>query len=442
MSMSTRTLISLLLVLLSAVLSAQNELEDVRVETYYISDANDATDEDGGTLLAGSRSYRIYVDLGPGCSLLALFGDTNHVFSVSTNALFFNNADRGKTLGHEIADNRLDENTVALDSWLSLGGASTLRYGVEKSADTDGSLVGGANNDGGSASVAGGLLVNADPDAGIPLTTQDGLAPLNGGTLPPPGTYLLGDDPASVLDVGTVGSEFTSGDFTLGCSSPGVAGPGASNSVLVAQLTTTGDLRFELNLIVSSADGTLIRYVANDSILLPGEQLFARLNYPPTCGCIDPNFLEFDPNAGCEEPGSCLTEIVLGCADVLACNYDPAVNFNVPALCCYGPDDCNGLDIDLVCIDNGVSEEVVTSRVRIFPNPARDRIHLLSDTPFREGAVFRIMDAAGRCVRTWSDASVQNGTCDIDISGLQGGTYVLGIAGSTIRSTERFVVLP
>ena len=127
---------------------------------------------------------------------------------------------------------------------------------------------------------------------------------------------------------------------------------------------------------------------------------------------------------------------------MLACNYDPAVNMNVPALCCYGPDECNGLDIDLVCIDNGVTEEVVTSRVRIFPNPARDRIHLLSDTPFREGAVIRIMDAAGRCVRTWSDASVQNGTCDIDISGLQGGTYVLGIAGSTIRSTERFVVLP
>jgi hypothetical protein len=426
----------------SSLAQAQSELEDVRVETYYISDANDATDTDGGGLEAGSRTYRVFLDLGPGCTLLGLFADTNHLFTVESTAPFFNNADRGKTYGHEIADNRLDENTVALDSWLSLGGASNLRYGVEKTLDPDGSILGGANNDGGSASVPGGLLINQDPAAGLPLTAQDGLVPLNGGVLPPVGFYRLGDDPSVVFDITTAGSVFTSADFVMGSGNPGVSGQGEQNVVLVGQFTTTGELSFAMNVIVGRPDGTVARFVANDSILLPGEQLFSLLNYPPTCGCTDPDYLEFDPNAGCELPGACITEIIFGCTDEAACNFDPTANFNVSVLCCYGPDNCNGLNINLVCPGVGLNEEFAQTDLVLFPNPVEDRMRLRFPERFGGVAHVFITDAAGRCVRTWADLPTSAGELELYTDRLPAGTYQVVLTGNAITLMQRFVVLP
>jgi hypothetical protein len=45
-------------------LAAQEGLEDIFVETYYITDENDARDPmHSGEIPAGSVTYRIYVDL-------------------------------------------------------------------------------------------------------------------------------------------------------------------------------------------------------------------------------------------------------------------------------------------------------------------------------------------------------------------------------------------
>jgi len=154
--------------------SAQG-LEDIIVETYYVSDANDATDTDGGSLAEGSVTYRVFVNMLPGFELQAIYGNANHELFLETTTEFFNNEDRGEETGDVINDTRLDENTVALDSWLTLGAASDEHIGVPKALDTDGSIVGGDNNDGGSDGVAGGLLSNADVAAGMPLTTADGL---------------------------------------------------------------------------------------------------------------------------------------------------------------------------------------------------------------------------------------------------------------------------
>ena len=71
--------------------------------------------------------------------------------------MFFNNILDGQTFGKDFIKGRYLENTVALDTWLTLG--QTARqgtkyfYGILKDQDTDGSFVGGVNNDGGSALV-------------------------------------------------------------------------------------------------------------------------------------------------------------------------------------------------------------------------------------------------------------------------------------------------
>lgn len=224
-------------------------LEQITVETYYIGNADDAADTDGAgvpQLTAGAKTYRIYVDLKPGYSLESVYGDGTHGLNLTTTTEFWNNTDRGDVTGDLIDAGRLDENTVALDSWLSMGAASEDHWGVLKSADTDGSIVGGANNDGGSNGVPGGLLVNADINAGIPLTTADGLTP---GTVP--AVTAVGVDLSMFSDVPGASFNVTNGAWAvLG----GTIGGTPENKVLIAQLTTSGQLSFNLNMRVHIPD--------------------------------------------------------------------------------------------------------------------------------------------------------------------------------------------
>ncbi len=418
---------------------SQNEIEDVIVETYYISDANDATDEIGGTLAPGSKTYRVYLDLCEDCSLRAIFGSPEHPLTISSSAPFFNNLDRGRTFGHEINNSALDENTVALDSWLSFGAASNQKFGVLKTDDTDGSIVGGANNDGGSANIAGGLLVNADPEAGIPLTQEDGLIPLNGSAALPPNFQVVGTSPGDVLNAETVAATFNSSDTRLTCSVPGTRGPDATNRILIAQLTTTGDLTFCINVDVQRGDGTVLRFVSGDSLLLEGETPNGRLCYPPACGCTDPSFVEYDPSAGCDD-GSCQNAIVFGCLDTLACNYSTSANFNVQELCCYGPSDCNGLDVSIVCPDVSVAEVAEGSSFVLFPNPAIDLLHISAPSNARLLAV-TILDALGRVAKEHAVSSGTTSTMALPVADLSTGAYHVVIRTAEGAFVKTFIKL-
>ncbi|MCB0782240.1 MAG: T9SS type A sorting domain-containing protein [Flavobacteriales bacterium] len=421
------TTLVLALMLLHHTASSQSLIESVIVETYYISDANDATDTDGANpdaLAEGSVTYRVFLDLAPGCEVTAMFGDTNHVFRIASTEFFWNNGDRGEIYGWQIPNNRLDENTVALDSWLSFGAASDAHWGALKSDDPDGSIVGGANNDGGSNGISGGLLVNDDPGAGIPLTDQDGLLPAADPT--PTNWVRVGDAPGAILDDATVDSVFSSTNFLL--QAPlGASGPTAENRLLVAQLTTSGQLSFALNVQVRNADGDVFNYVAGGDTLLPGEVEFGQLNYPPECGCTDPDFLEYDPGAGCPDPDACLTPIVFGCNDPNACNYDPAVNFNIPGLCCFGPDSCNGLDISIICPDLSIAEgDPSWGELKLWPNPFTDLITLevVADKPGT--LTLAVHDPAGRTVLL-REHQVATGCNHVpmDLSDLPSGAYHL-----------------
>ncbi|MDZ4823839.1 MAG: hypothetical protein SH856_10310 [Flavobacteriales bacterium] len=285
-------------------------LENIIVETYYISDANDATDTDGGSLPAGSTTYRIFVDMLSGYELQAVYGNGNHELRIETSTLFFNNVDRGEKTGKEIPDNRIDENTVALDSWVAMSGATTLRLGVLKTDDAGGSLVGGANNDGGSAGIAGGLLVNNNPLAGIPLTTSDGLIPGVG-----PIVTIVGLD-LSVFDNVNAGPLFTSNGGAWSVLE-GVQGPTADNRVLVAQITTDGEFSFCLNIQLGTPGGGVEQYVSSNPV--GAEQYFQALCYPMLAisGCTDNTACNYNPDAT-EDDGSCTYP---GCTDDTACNY-------------------------------------------------------------------------------------------------------------------------
>ncbi|MFN3874735.1 MAG: T9SS type A sorting domain-containing protein [Flavobacteriales bacterium] len=410
-------------------LRAQQSLENVIVETYYVSDANDTADPlSGGGLAQGARTYRVYLDLCEGCALRAVYGDQYHPISIASTSPFFNHADRGRTFGHQLNNTGLGEGTVALDSYLSLGRGSAARLGILKEEDPDGSGIGGANNN-------QGLLSNSAPEMGLPITQADGLVPLAGAPSVPPGFLVSGDDPAAAFGDETVASSFSSAGFRISTTNPGVTGPTADNRILIAQLTTAGELTFQLNVEVQQPDGAVTRYVSTADTLLPGETLSGLLVFPPDCGCTNPNFLEYDPAAGCDD-GSCATPIVFGCLDPAACNYSATANFNVPQLCCYGIDDCNGLDPYLVCPTIGF-HELARGALVVAPNPTHGALRIAGAERLAPPLSMMVMDASGRALMRAALRS--DGPSEADLSGLAEGPYLVLVQGAKGSATARII---
>lgn len=381
------------------------QLENVKVETYYISDSSDATDTVGGHLVEGSLTYRIYIDLESGSRLLSVYGDEHHPLKFSSTTTFFNHVEEGITFGKDFNRNRFSTGTAPLDTYLTLGQCSksfsqTAYYGIPKEDDIDGSIVGGVNNDGGSSSVPGGLLINHQ--AGIELSVADGMA-------------IKGDLPDSWIDVGFKDVLADADTTIFGLSNKeiffsnsaqlrnsGVKGVDTlQNEILIAQLTTKGDIRFELNLEVEEIkDGTtqIIKYVAQNIDLAQDEMYSPLLSYPFICGCTDPDYLEASTSFACSDNSKCLTRVVLGCTDSLACNYDVKANLNVGDLCCY-IGFCHDLDISVICPDLQPRYLIDDESITIFPNPATTELNVEMDFVRTNDTRFLIRDLYGNEIR-------------------------------------------
>jgi len=432
-----------LILLLAAFLisfRAQAQLEKVFVETYYISDSYDAADTIGGYLETGSTTYRVYVDLVKGSKVQKIYGDVNHALKFSSSGIFFNNIADGQSFAKDMSKNRLGENTVALDSWLTLGQttkAISKIFGAPKKEDDDGSFVGGINNDGGSTNYS--LLTNSDPLAGVPLTYSDGndtmsTVPLNWfdyGIIDD-----ITDEDSTIFGSLKPDSVFVS--YNCGLQNSGVSGVVPdSNHILVAQLTTKGDLRFAINLEVIDTAGNVLKYVASDSVLLAGEIFSRYLTYPfvQKCGCPDPNYLEYASDRDCDNGDSCQHVIVFGCMDPMSCNYDPAANVNVPSLCCY-PGKCNDRDIALVC-PQLTSERRNGLEFSVFPNPSTTVLNVRS-TNANEVTRYVIYNSVGQKITEHLTDHAGN-SFYIDISSLKKGIYMLRVFNDKQSNGQLFV---
>ncbi|MBL0341818.1 MAG: hypothetical protein IPP71_13315 [Bacteroidetes bacterium] len=272
-----KSLLLVILVIYSLTTFSQG-LENIIVEKYYISDANDATvNSSGGVLPIGSVTYRVYIDMLPDYIFQSAYGDPNHELRIETSTLFFNNEDRG-AIHPTFNFSYCDDNTVMLDSWLSVGAACNGRFGIQKDQDDGVGTV--VNSD--------GVLLNTDPLIGIPLTQQDG---------------LIAGTPESVISVG-IGTEImvfdAQNDGTNGplfstlngawASVNGSVGPNpALNQVLLAQITTDGVFSFSLNVQIRNQTTLSVEnYVAANPT--GAEILFAGLNYNSTIGLGENTF--------------------------------------------------------------------------------------------------------------------------------------------------------
>jgi hypothetical protein len=200
-----------------------------------------------------------------------------------------------------------------------------------------------------------------------------------------------------------------------------------TNQVLIAQLTTKGELSFEINLEIEQLDGVftkVVKYVANKDTLLENESLSPFLSYPFLCGCLDANYLEYKNIYACNIQDSCKTLVILGCMDTSACNYDPKANYNVSAMCCY-PGLCNDRDINIVCPAIGADN----FQLSLFPNPANEVINISFWLKNEQPIAYGIMDLFGNEVKaeTSLGSDVGNVLRSIDISQLTNGLFMLKV---------------
>lgn len=209
-------------------------LEDVIVEKYYVADSADYADTTGGILPKGSVTYRIYIDMKPGYALQAVFGNRNHELFIKTSTLFFNNRYCNAITGFNISPKEINENTVALDSWLTMGAATRLHTGILKSNDKDGSIIKRAS-----------------------LSDADGLT---NGIFP---TFKAFNLDLNFFKDNTNTSLFSTHDGAW-AALEGVKGPTADNRVLIAQLTTNGTLSFELNIQIRTPSKGELKFVAKN----------------------------------------------------------------------------------------------------------------------------------------------------------------------------------
>lgn len=428
----------------SAVLKAQ--IEKVIVETYYIADSADAADTTYGKLEAGAVTYRVYIDMKPGSRLTKIYGDANHALKISSTSGFYNHTGSGQSFAKEFLNLvALRKNTAGLDTWLTIGQltkASTLKtyFGILKPQDRDGNAIAGPKN-------IDALLANNSPAAGIPLTVADGLD-----TMIMSSSFWVdngirdlstGDD-STIFGSLKPASEFISNDAYL-VNTVGIAGViPDSNQVLVAQLTTKGQLSFELNVevewdIPGTQNKKIMKYVANADTLLPGEEFFRMLTYPyvEKCGCPDPNYVEYKKDRDCDAQDSCKTLVVFGCMDTLACNYDPKATWNVKSLCCY-PGHCNDRDLAILC--PALVPEKSKGEVVVFPNPVQDNISIQFSDSDNRNCKYIIYDSFGRKVIEKSMGVIAGTATDqVNVSHLNPGVYILRSLIGDVSENKTFM---
>jgi hypothetical protein len=188
-------------------------------------------------------TYRIFLDLAPGHSLLTVFGEKDRNLYFRTTTRFFNDTVHGGGAGERIPADRLRQFPLALDSWLAFGFATSGHKAVPLHLDTDGSLLGAPD----APDEAGGYHAQ--------LRSRDGLMPAR----------IVPE--VMKLDLATSFLERLSGDLLeTSVGAYGVMGSvkGATkeNMVLIAQLTTDGELSYAINAAVRAPDGSIVKHLA------------------------------------------------------------------------------------------------------------------------------------------------------------------------------------
>ena len=239
----------------------QDGLEGIVVEKFYVSTkADNAAKLFSGDLPEGSVTYRIYVDLKPGYRFQAAYGSPQHPLVIESTENFYNHLENGNIQPNIIPERTYKKNIALLDSWLSAGACAEGHLGILKEYDDTISdkLIGFEK----------GYFKGKKKS--VPLYEVDGMK--RSAVLPVP-TFFQMDFLSKVIGTTTSEKRIYSDNGAWEALGKGAVGADSlsTNCVLIAQLTTLGELSFELNLLIGAPNGSSQKYVARNPITEESE---------------------------------------------------------------------------------------------------------------------------------------------------------------------------
>jgi len=239
----------------------QDGLEGIVVEKFYVSTkADNAGKLYSGDLPEGSVTYRIYVDLKPGYRFQAAYGSPQHPLVIESTENFYNHLENGNIQPNIIPERTYKKNIALLDSWLSAGACAEGHLGILKEYDDTISdkFIGFEK----------GYFKGKKKS--VPLYEVDGMK--RSAVLPVP-TFFQMDFLSKVIGTTTSDKRIYSDNGAWAALGKGAVGADSlsTNCVLIAQLTTVGELSFELNLLIGAPNGSSQKYVARNPITEESE---------------------------------------------------------------------------------------------------------------------------------------------------------------------------
>ena len=219
-----------------AVFGQERGVDSVWVESLVL---NGWTDQEGRTLV----SHRIWVDLAPGYSMQVVFGDRHHDLEFATTTQFWNDTSRTVVYADELDEDAIRTGRAWCDSWLAMGALGRSHWAVPLNADIDGS------------GIRPRVLERAERRKMPPVFRErDGATPADS----VPRTTDWRFRPGYLAAVpGSVVHTMDGAWAVLG----GTAGPTDGGHILIAQLCTSGDLSFRINIQVADQYRNAIKYV-------------------------------------------------------------------------------------------------------------------------------------------------------------------------------------
>ena len=268
------TLLSAGLVLTGLSTKAQG-LEGVIVEEFHTitqADADLLNNDLGNSsfpIVAGSKVYRVYVDMAPNYRFLQVYStNAGNAADFSTTTTFWNDDNFGSEFP---AQTRRASTGTLFDSYITLGstgtaggaspcgalGSNAAQVGVPRTADTNGDLTscgvfpGFSGNDGSIPGVVPALTTNLSGALDFTALTGSG------------NTFTWIDDAYATLPAGT-----------------GVD-PAGTNRILIGQFTTDGAFSFHLNVDISDPNNVIESYFWANPVA--GGSVSPFLTYPSAC---------------------------------------------------------------------------------------------------------------------------------------------------------------
>ncbi len=356
-------------------------LECIVVERYYVSGADDSQD---GLLPEGSVTYRVFLDMKPTYEAQIMFGTNNHPLDIKTTTNFYNHP-FGESMGIGVNAALFPTpvaTTIALDSYLTIGAATSDHTGVLKASDPDDTSILGQ----------GDYLTNFSELADEPAVSMaDGYV---AGTVAGTGSIGIPQPMLDIFGTETIGNEFEINDGSWYLLD-GLTGMDDDNLVFVGQFTTDGTFTFNMNV----------------QMLIPEDlQCFET----PTCNKVGIMFVHTThPN-------------------------DEAFNNDIEQDRVIYQTDC--MSFDSSTIPDGVEENALAEKAfDLFPNPTSDNFNVVFNEDLTS-VNYILYDVEGRVLQQGIAGNAYTGRqLTIQTSNLNAGTYLLQIVSEQGVGVKRII---